>query len=219
MLALRFDAFILDTLLRDCSEVPLRRQSFDVLHHLAVHIGRVVSSEELVQAVWVSKPADHNASVVQSTKEIRRALGNDARRIIKAVSGRGYAFKAELLPPLAAGHLSESELPPAHTSQRAFWRSNGLFAAASVVTVVAGWMLWRQQASTTMLTMMAAPSVGLVAADGTSSDGSAAGRTVNEIALELRRTPRGYDLVIVTNSGRDSKFDTGLNLARGPGTP
>jgi len=99
MLALRFDAFILDTLLRDGSEVPLRRQSFDVLHHLAVHIGRVVSSEELVQAVWVSKPADHNASVVQSTKEIRRALGNDARRIIKAVSGRGYAFKAELLPP------------------------------------------------------------------------------------------------------------------------
>jgi len=70
-----------------------------------------------------------------------------------------------------------------------------------------------------MLTMMAAPSVGLVAADGTSSDGSAAGRTVNEIALELRRTPRGYDLVIVTNSGRDSEFDTGLNLARGPGTP
>jgi len=106
----QFDAFTLDivrcVLLRGASELPLRRQSFEVLRYLVEHVGRVVSSDELIEAVWPSKPADHNASVGQCIKEIRRAIGHDARWIIKTVSGRGYEFMAEVvpfgLPPLEA---------------------------------------------------------------------------------------------------------------------
>src|ERR1051325_4806208 len=96
--SLRFDVFALDpvrgVLLRDGCEVPLRRQSFEVLRYLAENAGRTVVNDELVQAVWVAKPADHSASVAQCIKEIRRALGEDARWIVGTVSGRGYQFKA-----------------------------------------------------------------------------------------------------------------------------
>src|SRR5262245_6828850 len=98
---LRFDAFTLDTgrsvLLQGTSELPLRRQSFDVLRYLAEHEGKLVSSDELVEAVWTSKPADHNSSVAQCIAEIRRALGDDARWVVKTVSGRGYEFKAQVV--------------------------------------------------------------------------------------------------------------------------
>ena len=98
----QFDAFTLDTvrcvLLRGASELPLRRQSFEVLRYLVEHVGRVVSSDELIEAVWPSTPADYNASVGQCIKEIRRAIGHDARWIIKTVSGRGYEFMAEVIP-------------------------------------------------------------------------------------------------------------------------
>ena len=98
---LKFADFTLDTvrcvLLRGALELPLRRQSLEVLRYLAEHAGKVVSSDELVEALWSVKPADHNASVGQCIKEIRRAIGDDARWIIKTVSGRGYEFMAEVV--------------------------------------------------------------------------------------------------------------------------
>ncbi len=107
---LRFHAFTLDpvrcVLIRGGSELRLRQQSFEVLRFLAEHAGKVVSSDELIRAVWASEPADHNSSVGQCIKEIRRALGDDARWIIKTVSGLGYEFKAEVVPL----HLSPQEI-------------------------------------------------------------------------------------------------------------
>src|SRR5215468_8439058 len=98
---LRFDDFTIDTvrciLLKGATELPLRRQSFAVLRYLADHRGEVVSSDQLIAAVWAVKPADHNSSVAQCIKEIRRALGDNGRWIVKTVSGRGYEFKAEIV--------------------------------------------------------------------------------------------------------------------------
>ena len=97
-----FDEFTFDTfrgvLLRGDIELPLRRQSFEVLRYLAEHAGKAVSSDELIDALWLTRPADHTASVGQCIKEIRRAIGDDARWIIKTVSGRGYEFMAEVAP-------------------------------------------------------------------------------------------------------------------------
>ena len=97
---LSFDEFTLDTarcvLLRGEIELSLRRQSFEVLRYLAEHAGKVVSSDELIDALWPTKPADSTASVGQCIKEIRRAIGDDARWIIKTVSGRGYQFMADV---------------------------------------------------------------------------------------------------------------------------
>ena len=57
------------TLMNSCSILPaaccfgaksssLRRQSFEVLRYLAEHAGEVVSSDELIDALWPTKPAD-----------------------------------------------------------------------------------------------------------------------------------------------------------------
>ncbi len=168
---LRFDEFTLDcvrcVLLRGATELPLRRQSFDVLRYLAEHAGKVVASEELIEALWSSKPADQNASVGQCIKEVRRAIGHDARWIIKTVSGRGYQFMADIVPiiPLSPevahagcprrGELAatttraaagESGMPPALASEHPSWRPTRLLAVALAAALVAGgWILWPWQ--------------------------------------------------------------------------
>jgi TolB-like protein len=111
---LRFDRFALDVarcvVLKDGEELALRRQSFDVLRHLAGRRGDVVSRKELAETVWAVPPARPDDSVFQCIKDIRRALGVEARWIIRAVPGRGYQFMAEL----TAVELS----PPAPLPQR-----------------------------------------------------------------------------------------------------
>ena len=65
--------------------------------YLAERAHQVVSSEELIGANWTVRPANHYASVGQCIREIRQALGGDARWVIETFSGRGYAFKAEVV--------------------------------------------------------------------------------------------------------------------------
>jgi DNA-binding winged helix-turn-helix (wHTH) protein len=97
---LQFGAFVLDlsrsALLREQQHVPLRRQTFDTLRYLVERGGHVVSKEELVQAVWTTRPADPEGSVVRCIKEIRKALGSDARWMIRTVPGAGYEFTAPI---------------------------------------------------------------------------------------------------------------------------
>src|SRR5262249_34876564 len=65
-------------LLRGDAEVRLRWKTFAVLQYLARHAGRLVSKDELLDAVW---PETHvTPSVVTGCiRELRRALADDAR--------------------------------------------------------------------------------------------------------------------------------------------
>ena len=205
--SLSFGQFTLDTvrcvLLRGALELPLRHQSFEVLRYLAEHAGKVVSSDELIEALWSSKPADHNASVGQCIKEIRRAIGDDARWMIKTVSGRGYEFMAEVVPPGKTASAGEGKPLAALAPERPPWRANWLLAVAlSAVLVAAVWMLWpwRNQAPPHgALTMMAAPTIAVLpfttpgSANGPHS--LAAGLEA-EVRSELARAHRGFDPVI-----------------------
>jgi pimeloyl-ACP methyl ester carboxylesterase/DNA-binding winged helix-turn-helix (wHTH) protein len=96
---LGFDIYTLDlqrcSLLRAGDEVQLRPKSFDVLRYLAEHAGRLVSKEELIQAIWPDLFVTED-SVVQCIGDIRAALRDDAHRIIKTIPRRGYLFAAEL---------------------------------------------------------------------------------------------------------------------------
>lgn len=121
--ALAFGPFTLDItrsmLLRDQQPLSLRRQSFDVLRYLTEKRGRVVPSDELVAALWSVPPARPDVSVTQCIKDIRRALGEDARWMIRTVPGAGYEFKAEIdalqlpelesTPPAPAADIEQSE--------------------------------------------------------------------------------------------------------------
>jgi len=92
----RFASFTLD-LERLCLQGPagrvdLRRKSFDVLRYLAEHAGRVVAKEELIKAVWPDVTVSDD-SLTQCVSEIRRAIGDTSRTIIKTVPRRGYLLE------------------------------------------------------------------------------------------------------------------------------
>lgn len=92
----RFENFLLDTerglLLRDDEEVPLRRQSYEVLVHLVENSGRLVTREELLKTVWAGKVVT-DASITQCLVDIRAALDDAEHEKIRTLTGRGYRFE------------------------------------------------------------------------------------------------------------------------------
>jgi len=74
-------------------QLPLRAKSFDVLLYLVRNPERVVSKDELMQAVWPNVFVTEN-SLVQCISDIRVALDDDAQAILKTVARRGYLFAA-----------------------------------------------------------------------------------------------------------------------------
>src|SRR5258708_7368063 len=78
-----------------------------MLHLFAANPGRALSKEELFAAIW---PNVHVAddSLFQCIREVRAALGDDRRQLVKLVSGRGYLFDAEVsIEPV--GHPANGE--------------------------------------------------------------------------------------------------------------
>jgi DNA-binding winged helix-turn-helix (wHTH) protein/tetratricopeptide (TPR) repeat protein len=237
---LTFDEFTLDTvratLLRGDTELSLRRQSFEVLRYLAQHAGTVVSSDDLIEALWSTKPADPTASVGQCIKEIRRAMGDDARWIIKTVSGRGYQFMAEVVPcapalrpdatfstsAMAAAvpddHTTarEAKPPPSQATRRRFWPATSLLAVAFFGVLVAGvWMLWPWRDAApgeSAMTMMAAPTIAVLPF---TIHGSPNGPGFEaEVRSELARVHHGFDLII-----RSAANDRGKSSSPGAAGP
>jgi DNA-binding winged helix-turn-helix (wHTH) protein/tetratricopeptide (TPR) repeat protein len=96
-----FGEFRLDVAARELSrgeaEVSLRRKVFDSLVHLVEHRERVVSRDELIEAVW--KTIHLSDSVLgRAVFELRQALAdNDEEpRYVKTVRGLGYRWVAPM---------------------------------------------------------------------------------------------------------------------------
>jgi TolB-like protein/DNA-binding winged helix-turn-helix (wHTH) protein/tetratricopeptide (TPR) repeat protein len=77
----------------DGRPVKLRPQAFAVLAHLAGNAGRVVTKDELMEAVWPGVAVTDD-SLVQCIHEIRRALGGDGPALVRTVPRRGYLLEA-----------------------------------------------------------------------------------------------------------------------------
>ncbi|MBN8987514.1 MAG: tetratricopeptide repeat protein [Rhizobiales bacterium] len=75
--------------------IRLRPKAFDMLQLFVANSGRILSKQELIEAIW---PNIHvgDDSLFQCIREIRAALGDDQRQLIKLVSGRGYLFEADV---------------------------------------------------------------------------------------------------------------------------
>ncbi|MCZ7651247.1 MAG: winged helix-turn-helix domain-containing protein [Thermoanaerobaculia bacterium] len=95
----RFGEFVLDPqgmrLTRGGVPLDLEPKALQTLLHLVTHRGRLVTREELHEAVW------HGAFVTEGSQtraiaQIRRALGDDARepRYVETAHGLGYRFIA-----------------------------------------------------------------------------------------------------------------------------
>lgn len=70
-------------------QIDMRPKSFDVLRYLVSNAGRVVCKDELIKAVWPDVVVTDD-SLTRCISEIRRALGDKDKRIIKTVARRGY---------------------------------------------------------------------------------------------------------------------------------
>ena len=91
--------FRLDTaaerLFRGTSEIKLRPKSFQVMRYLVERHGRLVSREELMQAVW-GDVAVTDDSITKCIADIRKALADDSQEIVRTAPRRGFLFQAEV---------------------------------------------------------------------------------------------------------------------------
>lgn len=96
--SLEFEGFSLDlqqcVLRREGDAVELRPKAFDVLRHLVANAGRVVSKQELLDALWPGIVVTDDA-LVQCVSDVRQALSDSAHRIIRTLPRRGYLFAVE----------------------------------------------------------------------------------------------------------------------------
>jgi adenylate cyclase len=108
---LRFGRFTLDpntaSLCGGDRQLPLRPKSFDVLLYLTRHPARIVSKDELIQAVWPNIFVTDN-SLVQCISDIRVALDDEAQSVLKTVARRGYLFAAPVIEVDPSQHLLEN---------------------------------------------------------------------------------------------------------------
>jgi len=91
-----FGEFTLDerraALCRNGLAVTLRPKCFEVLRVLVINAGRLVTKDELLDAVW-SDVIVTESSVAQCIAEIRRALGDTQQAVIRTVPRRGFVFE------------------------------------------------------------------------------------------------------------------------------
>lgn len=76
-----------------CGKVlALTPLEFEILWYLCAHPGKVVSSEELYEAVWGEKYLDCNNTVMAHIARLREKMGEPPRKpkYIKTVWGVGY---------------------------------------------------------------------------------------------------------------------------------
>ena len=76
-------------------ELTLTPTEFSILWYLCTHQGKVVSSEELFEAVWKEKYLDSNNTVMTHVARLREKMNEPPRRprYIKTVWGVGYTIE------------------------------------------------------------------------------------------------------------------------------
>jgi DNA-binding winged helix-turn-helix (wHTH) protein len=92
--------------------VALRPKAMDLLAYLAERPQQLISKHELLNALW-SNAHVHEGVLKTQVKELRRALGDAARRprFIETVHRRGYRFSASVQP---LDEVETRRLPWAH---------------------------------------------------------------------------------------------------------
>lgn len=111
-----FAGFVLDTdrgvLSGDGKEVTLRPKSLAVLCVLLDHAGRLVTKEQLLEAVWPGAVVSDD-TVTQSIGDIRRALGGEGASLLQTLPRRGYLMDIPAVKVATSAPEPDSgEVPP-----------------------------------------------------------------------------------------------------------
>jgi DNA-binding winged helix-turn-helix (wHTH) protein len=173
----RFGQFMLEParrmLTRADLPVPLTPKAFDVLLFLAQNPNRLVTKEELLQAVWGDAFVEEG-NLTQYISHLRKALGDNSEdsRLIVTIARKGYQFTARVTVDAEAADIAkhaslqavanESSTTDARTAE---FPTRGKisksspprlllkwFAAAalSVVVVAAFWLYWSHHSRVTL---------------------------------------------------------------------
>ncbi|MBR1149130.1 winged helix-turn-helix domain-containing protein [Bradyrhizobium sp. JYMT SZCCT0428] len=84
-----------------------------MLQLFVTNAGRVLSKQDLIDAIWPNVHVGDD-SLFQCVREIRAALGDDQRQLIKLVSGRGYLFDGQVT--VGPGGLGDEAQVPVATA-------------------------------------------------------------------------------------------------------
>jgi DNA-binding winged helix-turn-helix (wHTH) protein/tetratricopeptide (TPR) repeat protein len=79
----------------DGEPIKLRPKSFAMLQMFATSGRRILSKQELIEAIWPNVHVGED-SLFQCIREIRSALGDDRRELVRLISGRGYLFDTDV---------------------------------------------------------------------------------------------------------------------------
>jgi len=164
----RFGQFALDsrrrTLSRADSPISLTPKVFDVLLFLAQNPNRLVTKEELLQAVWADTFVEEG-NLTQYIYYLRKALGDNSEdtRLIVTIARKGYQFTADVTVAEAADtakqaavQISTAESSLAGTQPAVqshadeavpkaprHWRKAAFVGASAVFLVVVCFASWR----------------------------------------------------------------------------
>ena len=133
----QFEGFSLDVtrglLSANDRELPLRPKSFEVLRYLVENPDRLLSKEELMQAIWPNVVVTDD-SLKQCVSEVRTALGDINQQIIRTVPRRGYVFTVPVAAPTSTNFtpaptspLAELTVPTADGAPRGPDVRRGMF--------------------------------------------------------------------------------------------
>lgn len=130
----RFGGVVIDTdtyeLRSDGHLVEVEPQVFGVLAHLLAHRDRLVTKDELLDAVWGNRFVSESALTTR-IKQARQAVGDDgqAQRVIRTVHGRGYRLVAAV-DESAPG--AEDDLGPVPVPETRYVQNDGASIAFQV---------------------------------------------------------------------------------------
>ena len=127
--------------LRGDSAIPLEPKAFDVLVYLIEHRDRVITKDELLDAVWTGTFVTPNV-LSRAVAQIRKALGDESQdaRYIETVAKRGYRFIAPVTVVAPAGESAARVpeiVPGSQRTQGATRTSRGAWQGLVVLTVLA----------------------------------------------------------------------------------
>lgn len=77
---------------RGGAELDLTAKEFDLLAYLVANAGRVISRDEIMEAVWGAKRSTDSNVIEVFVCHIRNKIGDHDNRIIQTIRGVGYFF-------------------------------------------------------------------------------------------------------------------------------
>ena len=167
-----FGQFLLDlrkrALSRADAPVTLTPKAFDVLAYLVQNPNRLVTKEELLQAVWGDTFVEEG-NLTQYISHLRRALGDNSEdaRLIVTIARKGYQFTAEVVVVEDAPRKVGVQVPAAESSppdaqpalelpikvaapkaSKHWWKA-ATVGALALILAAAGYLSWRHFRSVT----------------------------------------------------------------------